>query len=73
VQKDAAEKIIQLNCKPSTGIIVDGRTKNVSVDFTNIWPLLPQELQMAAKNGPFTYAPSVGNDIYIVNARKLYP
>ncbi len=74
VQKDAAEKIIQLNCKPSsTGIIVDGRTKNVSVDFTNIWPLLPQELQQPAQDGPFTYSPSVGNDIYIVNARKLYP
>ena len=72
VQQAAAKKIIQLNCKPSSGIIVDGRTKNVSVDFTKVWPLLPRELQQPAKNGPFTYGPQVGTDIFVVNARKLY-
>jgi hypothetical protein len=73
VQKDAAAKIKQLNCKPdSSGVIVDGRTKNVSVDFTKVWPLLPRELQQPAKNGPFTYGPQVGTDIFVVNARKIY-
>ncbi|MFN9628905.1 MAG: hypothetical protein ACK59A_01555 [Cyanobacteriota bacterium] len=73
VQADAKQKIKDLNCQPDgTGVIVNGKTKFVSVDFTNIWPLLPDNLQQAAKLAPFTYRPASGTDaIYLVNARKL--
>lgn len=72
VQKDAMKKIEELNCKPdASGIIVNGKTKLVSVDFTNIWPLLPEDLQQPAKVSPFVYQPAGGSDsIYLVNARK---
>jgi hypothetical protein len=75
VQADAQQKIKDLNCKPDgSGIIVNGKTKFVSVDFTNIWPLLPNNLQQAAKASPFEYRPAGGTDsIYLVNARKLEP
>ncbi|MEB3334547.1 MAG: hypothetical protein VKP70_06140 [Cyanobacteriota bacterium] len=73
VQADAKQKIKDLNCQPDgTGVIVNGKTKFVSVDFSNIWPLLPNNLQQAAKRSPFTYQPASGSDaIYLVNARKL--
>lgn len=72
IQKDAMKKIAELNCKPDgAGIIVNGKTKLVSVDFTNIWPLLPDALQQAAKASAFVYQPAGGSDsIYLVNARK---
>lgn len=71
--QDAAKKKIQaLNCQPNAqGIIVNGKTKFVSVDFSEIWPLLPKDLQQSAKAGPFTYQPAAGSDaIYLVNGRK---
>lgn len=73
VQAEAQQKIKDLNCNPdASGVIVNGKTKFVSVDFTNIWPLLPSNLQMAAKASPFEYQPAGGTDsIYLVNARKL--
>jgi hypothetical protein len=73
VQKEAKEKIEALNCQPNAeGLLVNGKTSSVSVDFTDIWPLLPANLQGAAKAGPFQYAPSPSSDaIYLVNGRKL--
>lgn len=72
VQDSAKQKIVELNCSPNAeGIVVNGKTELVSVDFTNIWPLLPSELQQPAKAGPFSYTPSPGSDaIYLVNGRK---
>lgn len=73
VQKEAQTKIKELNCKPnSQGVIVNGKTQKVTVDFTDIFNLLPQNLQGAAKNAPFVYSPQ-GDSIYLVNARKEYP
>jgi hypothetical protein len=71
--QDAARKQIEaLNCKPNAqGVVVNGKTKFVSVDFTNIWELLPKDLQQPAKNSPFTYKPSASSDaIYLVNGRQ---
>jgi hypothetical protein len=72
VQDLAKKKVLELNCQPNAeGIIVNGKTKFVSVDFTNIWPLLATNLQQPAKAQPFTYTPSAGSDaIYLVNGRK---
>ncbi len=73
VQEEAKEKIKALNCQPNAeGVLVNGKTSSVSVDFTDIWPLLPANLKGAAKAGPFQYAPSPSSDaIYLVNGRKL--
>lgn len=71
--QDAARKQIEaLNCAPNAqGIVVNGKTKFVSVDFSDIWELLPEELQQPAKNSPFTYKPSASSDaIYLVNGRQ---
>lgn len=72
VQDAARKKIEALNCEPNAkGIVVNGKTKFVSVDFSEIWPLLPAKLQQSAKAGPFTYKPAAGADaIYLVNGRK---
>lgn len=72
VQDAARKKIEALNCQPNAkGIVVNGKTKFVSVDFSEIWPLLPTNLQQPAKAGPFTYKPAAASDaIYLVNGRK---
>lgn len=72
VQKEAQTKIKELNCQPNAqGVIVNGKTQKVTVDFTDIFNLLPQKLQQPAKNSPFVYSPK-GDSIYLVNARKEY-
>ena len=72
VQKEAQTKIKELNCQPNAqGVIVNGKTQKVTVDFTDIFNLLPQNLQLPAKNPPFVYSPK-GDSIYLVNARKEY-
>lgn len=72
VQNKAREKIIELNCQPNAqGVIVNGKTQKVTVDFTDIFNLLPQNLQQPAKNSPFVYSPK-SDSIYLVNARKEY-
>jgi hypothetical protein len=72
VQKEAQTKIEHLNCHPNaSGVIVNGKTQKVTVDFTDIFNLLPKNLQQPAKNSPFVYSPK-GDSIYLVNARKEY-
>ena len=72
VQNEAKDKIIELNCKPNAqGVIINGKTQKVTVDFTDIFNLLPQNLQQPAKNLPFVYSPK-SDSIYLVNARKEY-
>jgi hypothetical protein len=72
VQNDARDQIIKLNCKPNAqGVIVNGKTQKVTVDFTDIFNLLPQNLQQPAQNSPFVYSPK-SDSIYLVNARKEY-
>jgi hypothetical protein len=72
VQKEAIDKLMKLNCQPNAqGVVVNGKTQKVTVDFTDIFNLLPQNLQQPAKNSPFVYSPK-GDSIYLVNARKEY-
>jgi hypothetical protein len=75
VQEAATKQLISLNCQgDGNGIIVNGKTSAVSVDFSKIFQLLPENLQQPAKAGPFSYKPGSGSDaIYLVNARKVYP
>ena len=70
----ALEKIKELNCQPNAkGIVVNGATRRVTVDFSDIYTLLPTKLQQSAKDSSFMYSPKgAGNPIYLVNGRKLY-
>lgn len=71
-QDQAIEKIKELNCRPNTqGIVVNGKTQKVTVDFTKVFNLLPPRFQQAAREEPFVYFPK-GDAIYLVNARKIY-
>ncbi|WP_215618306.1 hypothetical protein [Leptothoe kymatousa] len=71
-QMKALEKINELNCRPDArGIVVDGATQKVTVDFSDVSSLLPRQFQQAAKNSPFVYSPK-GRSIYLANARKVY-
>ncbi|MBD2110881.1 hypothetical protein [Leptolyngbya subtilissima] len=71
-QDKAIEKIKELNCRPNAeGIVVNGKTQQVTVDFTKVFNLLPPRLQQAAREQPFVYFPK-GDAIYLVNARKTY-
>lgn len=71
-QTKAIDKIKELNCNPNAkGIVVNGKTQKVTVDFTKIFNLLPPRFQQAAREEPFVYFPK-GDAIYLVNARKLF-
>jgi hypothetical protein len=76
VDSDAQGKAIgdikDLNCLPNAeGIVVNGKTQQVTVDFTKVFNLLPARLQQAARKEPFVYFPK-SDAIYLVNARKVY-
>jgi hypothetical protein len=76
VDTDAQEKAIgdieDFNCRPDAqGIVVNGKTQQVTVDFTKVFNLLPPRFQQAAREEPFVYFPK-GDAIYLVNARKIF-
>lgn len=48
---------------------VDGATRQISVDFKDIYELLPPRLQQPAKLRPFVFYPK-GDFLYVVNARS---
>ena len=75
VQQTAAQALMKLNCKgDASGVVVNGQTQAVSIDFTKVYSLLPASLQQAAKSGSFEYAPAKGSTyIYLVNGRKQTP
>ncbi|BAY38095.1 chitinase/cellulase [Nostoc sp. NIES-2111] len=51
--------------------IVDGATQQITVDFQNIFALLPPRLQQSARQQPFVFTPRRGQDnLYLVNARQ---
>ena len=75
VQQAAAQALMKLNCKgDASGVVVNGQTQAVSIDFSRVYALLPAALQQAAQAGPFEYAPAKGSSyIFLVNARKQTP
>ena len=75
VQQAAAQALMKLNCKgDASGVVVNGQTQGVSIDFSRVYALLPAALQQAAKAGSFDYAPAKGSTyIFLVNARKQTP
>jgi hypothetical protein len=59
-------KKVDPNC-----FIVSGATEKVTVDYRDIFPLLPPRLQQPARQAPFVFAPKrTSQFIYLVNARK---
>ncbi len=66
--------IAKIKCKPEIGkVLVTGQTKKVTVDFKDVYTLLPSALQPTAKNSTFVYTPKEKDGtIYLVNARALY-
>lgn len=50
--------------------LVNGATQKVTVDFQEIFTLLPPGLQQPAQDQPFVFFPKLGNKLYIVNARQ---
>lgn len=74
VQHKAQDTIIKLNCRPnSAGIIVNGKTQKVTVNFAEVAEFLQPRFQGPAKNAPFVYSPKSGSDaIYLVNGRARY-
>ncbi|WP_013322060.1 hypothetical protein [Gloeothece verrucosa] len=62
--QDTGKKKTKSDC-----FLVSGATKNVKVDFSKIFYLLPPALQQPAIQAPFEYGPRIGNFIYLVNAR----
>lgn len=71
VSQDAIAKIAQqCNGQSTGGLLVSGQTKAVTVDFKDIYSLLPPTLQQTAKANAFVYLPSQGKPfIYVVNGR----
>jgi len=63
--KDTGKKKTNPDC-----FLVSGETENAKVDFSNIFYLLPPNLQQPARQAPFEYGPRNGDFIYLVNARK---
>lgn len=69
VQKAAVKKLLDLGC-----VFVNGVTKKVTVDFRDIFYLLPSRtssLQQITREYPLVYLPKT-DSIYLVNSRKLY-
>jgi hypothetical protein len=60
------KKKLDPNC-----FIVSGATEKVTVDYRDIFFLLPPRLQQPARQAPFVFAPKPTSQfIYLVNARK---
>lgn len=58
------------NKNPSC-FLVNGTTKKITVDFQDIYTLLPPQLQQPAKERPLVFLPKSGNEfLYVVNARQ---
>lgn len=72
--KVQAESLKNIKCDVPVGqLLVSGITKKVTVDFRDVYELLPSDLQQTAKNSVFTYTPQKGSDyIYLLNARAKY-
>jgi hypothetical protein len=62
----AVEALLKLGC-----CSINGLTKKATVNFEDIYYLLPNDLQQPARQQPFIYSPE-GDFIYLVNARKTY-
>ena len=51
--------------------LVNGTTKKITVDFQNIYTLLPSQLQQPAREKPLVFLPKNENEfLYVVNARE---
>lgn len=56
--------------KNAACFLVNGATQKITVDFQDIFNLLPADLQQPAREAPFVFLPKVGKNLYIVNARQ---
>jgi hypothetical protein len=56
--------------KNAACFLVNGATQKVTVNFKEIFNLLPANLQQPAQEEPFVFFPKLGNKLYIFNARQ---
>ncbi|WP_413173458.1 hypothetical protein [Anabaena azotica] len=56
--------------KNATCFLVNGATQKITVNFQDIFTLLPPDLQQPARENPFVLFPKLGKNLYIVNARQ---
>jgi hypothetical protein len=58
--------------KNTSCFVITGETKKVSIDFKEIFNLLPTDLQQPARQKPFVFTPKATDAfLYVVNARKV--
>ncbi|WP_016952750.1 hypothetical protein [Anabaena sp. PCC 7108] len=56
--------------KNETCFLVNGATEKITVNFQDIFTLLPPNLQQPARETPFIFYPKFGKNLYILNARQ---
>ncbi|NER33583.1 MAG: hypothetical protein F6J93_05890 [Oscillatoria sp. SIO1A7] len=64
-QKEAFITLLKNGCGE-----INGATRQVTVDFEDVFYLLPRDLQQPARQQPFIYIPEDGDFIWVVNASQ---